>query len=78
MPKKVTAVIRHPDHMPVIATKLQCPQYQAQMVERTALLQRLPGPDCKVLLVLAPVGCGKKVLLSSWFAPLPVPPPGTA
>jgi LuxR family maltose regulon positive regulatory protein len=64
MPKKVTAVIRHPDHMPVIATKLQCPQYQAQMVERTALLQRLPGPDCKVLLVLAPAGCGKTVLLS--------------
>ena len=64
MPKKVSAVIRHPDHMPVIATKLQCPHYQAQMGERTALLQRRPGPECKVLVALAPAGCGKTVLLS--------------
>jgi len=64
MPEKVTAVIRHPDQMPLITTKLQCPQYQGRMVERTALLKRHLSTDCPVLFVLAPAGYGKTVFLS--------------
>lgn len=61
MPEKVTAVIRRPDHVPLITTKLQCPQYQGRMLERTDLL---PSSHWTVLLVLAPAGYGKTVLLS--------------
>jgi len=57
-------VIRHPDHVPLITTKLQCPQYQGRMVDRTALVQRHLSTDCQVLLVLAPAGYGKTVFLS--------------
>lgn len=64
MPEKVTAVIRHPENVPLITTKLQCPQFQGRMVERSSLLQRLLPAGCQVLLVLAPAGYGKAVLLS--------------
>ncbi len=57
-------MIRHPDHVPLITTKLQCPQYQGRMVDRTALVQRHLSTDCQVLLVLAPAGYGKTVFLS--------------
>lgn len=61
---RVNAVIRRPDLLPLITTKLQCPQYHGTMVERAAVSQVLSAGDVKVLLVLAPAGCGKTVFLS--------------
>ena len=72
--EKVRKVIRRPDHTPVITTKLQCPRFHGPMVEHRTVLERLLSAESTVLLVLAPAGYGKTVLLSqlAQAAPRPV------
>jgi len=70
---KVSAAMRRPEHTPLIATKLKCPQYHDTMVERTLAAEgpRLEG--CKAILVLAPAGYGKTVFLSQLAQKAPIP-----
>lgn len=57
-----------PERVPLIATKLVCPKYHGEMVQRVHLAERLRSAECQVLLVVAPAGWGKTVFLSQMAA----------
>ena len=59
-------MLRNPERVPLIATKLVCPRYHGKTVQRVLLAERLSNSDCHVLLVLAPAGYGKTVFLSQF------------
>lgn len=54
---------------PVLETKLFTPRWQAGMVARPRLIDRLnAGADRKLTVVSAPAGFGKTTLLAEWIA----------
>ena len=52
----------------LIETKLHPPRARAEWVERTELLQRLARSTAKLILVEAPAGFGKSILVAQWCA----------
>jgi LuxR family maltose regulon positive regulatory protein len=55
--------------VPLIRTKLQCPQLPDDLVPRPRLLERLNrGLDRKIILISAQAGAGKSTLLAQCLA----------
>ncbi len=57
----------------IVPTKLTAPRVPAQLVARPRLLQRLSGHPGRLVLVSAPAGFGKTVVVVDWLAGLPGP-----
>jgi LuxR family transcriptional regulator, maltose regulon positive regulatory protein len=65
-----------PDQAPTLATKLQVPGVPRHLVLRERLFDALDrGARDRLLLLCAPAGAGKTVLLSSWIAARRLPGP---
>lgn len=58
-----------PDSYELLKTKLALPRPRQSLILREALLSRLDeGLECKLILVSAPAGFGKTMLVSEWIA----------
>jgi ATP/maltotriose-dependent transcriptional regulator MalT len=53
---------------PLLSTKLHAPRLRPELVDRTALVDRLVGSGVPLTLVAAPAGSGKTTLLAAWRA----------
>ena len=58
---------------PLLETKLYLPQWSADRVSRSRLIERIQ-PQRKLTLVSAPAGFGKTTLLAEWIAAVPKRP----
>jgi LuxR family transcriptional regulator, maltose regulon positive regulatory protein len=56
------------DRPVLVATKLHVPELRADLVPRPELVARLIAADAKLILICAPAGWGKSILLSAWCA----------
>jgi len=57
-----------PDLSVSLAAKIQPPEMRSEWLERSALLDRLSGTTARLILISAPAGSGKTVLVSQWSA----------
>ncbi|MEM6435245.1 MAG: helix-turn-helix transcriptional regulator, partial [Cyanobacteria bacterium P01_D01_bin.115] len=57
--------------LPLLETKLYCPQWSADQVSRPRLMGHI-HPQRKLTLVSAPAGFGKTTLLAEWVAAVPM------